>query len=62
EFEHFTPKTLSIEVSGMPKIFGLIIRVIRFMTLESKRVNSSASEEQRIIAAIEKIELWLDGQ
>ena len=62
EFEHFTPKMWSIEVSGMPKIFTLIIRVIRFIALESKRVNSSVSDEKRISVAIEKIESWLTTQ
>lgn len=62
EFEHFNPKLWSVEVSGMPKIFSLIIRVVRFIALESKRVNSSITDEQRIEAAIEKIELWLNRQ
>jgi hypothetical protein len=62
ELEHFTPKIWSLEVSDMPKIFTRVVRVIRFIALESRRVNSSVTDEQRIGAAIEKIELLLDNQ
>ncbi len=62
EFEHFAPKLLSIEVSGMPMIFSKVLRVIRFLALESKRVNSSIGDEKRVRSAIEKIKSWLKVQ
>ncbi len=45
EFEHFRPKHWSIEVSGMPKIVGHVLRVIRFLALESRCV-TYADEDQ----------------
>ena len=62
EFEHFTPKSWSVEVSGMPKLISLVIRVIRFIALESNRVNSSISDEERIKIALVRVESILNSQ
>ena len=61
-FEHFSPGLWSIEISGMPKIFTHIIRVIRFLAIESKRINSSFDDEKRISIALKKIETYLKNR
>lgn len=56
EFEHFRPKHWSIEVSGMPDIIARVLRVIRFLALESNCVVYPAEDEenrtQQILAKI----------
>jgi hypothetical protein len=58
EFEHFKPKHWSIEVSGMPNIIGHVLRVIRFLALESNSVTYPTEDEknrvQQILAKIER--------
>jgi hypothetical protein len=40
-FEHFRPASWSIEVSGMPKIFHQVLRVVEFVALESGGIRYS---------------------
>jgi hypothetical protein len=57
EFEHFKPKHWSIEVSGMPNIIGHVLRVIRFLALESNCVTyPEADQEARVRETLAKIE------
>jgi hypothetical protein len=52
EFEHFTPKHWSIEVSGMPTLFIHILRVIKFLALESESIIYPDEKQQRRVQAI----------
>ena len=56
-FEHFTPKGWSIEVSGMPKIVSDATDVIEFLALSSGNPawDTDSKQEQRIRDAIKKI-------
>jgi hypothetical protein len=56
-FEHFTPKGWSIEISGMPEIVSDAIDVIEFLTLSSGNPlwDIDSKQEQRIRDAIGKI-------
>ena len=57
EFEHFKPKHWSIEVSGMPIIVGHVLRVIRFLALESNCVlYLEEGQLLRVQEALAKIE------
>ena len=56
-FEHFRPLHWSIVVSGFPKMILEIIEVIRFIAVDSHRVNTSIKDENRITNVIEKIEI-----
>jgi hypothetical protein len=57
EFEHFKPKHWSIEVSGVPDIVGLVLRVVRFLALESNCVNyAEEDQESRVRKALARIE------
>jgi len=46
-FEHYQPKSWSIEVSGMPLIVKHVCRVIRFLVLESGNLRAVPLTEQR---------------
>jgi len=56
-FEHFTPKGWSIEVSGMPKIVSDATDLIEFLALSSGNPlwDTDSKQEQRIRNAIGKI-------
>lgn len=56
-FEHFTPKGWSIEISGMPKTVSDTIDVIEFLALSSGNPlwDTDSKQEQRIRDAIGKI-------
>jgi hypothetical protein len=60
EFEHFKPKHWSIEVSGMPDIIGHVLRVVRFLALESNCVTYAEEEqESRVEKALARLEQGL---
>jgi hypothetical protein len=59
KFEHYRPLGWSIAEACFPKIIHEVIKVIRFIALESKRVNTSIYDEEQIIIAIESIEILL---
>ena len=54
-FEHFTPKHWSIEVSGFPGIVSDVCRVIGFLFLESGNVRLTSSQRRRIVAALREL-------
>jgi hypothetical protein len=56
EFEHFKPIEWGIVVSGLPDIFVNILRVIRFLALESDRVNCSQSDLIKIDKTLQHIQ------
>lgn len=60
-FEHFTPKGWSIEVSGMPKIVSDAVDVIEFLALSSGNPlwDTDSRQEQRIRDAIGEIRSYL---
>ncbi|MFX0195729.1 MAG: hypothetical protein ACFFCW_06365 [Candidatus Hodarchaeota archaeon] len=60
-FEHFTPKGWSIEVSGMPKIVSDTLDVIEFLALSSRNIlwDSSLNQSRRIQTAIGSIRSYL---
>jgi len=56
-FEHFRPQLWLIEVSGMPNIIGHIMRVIKFLALESNCITYvEESQIARIQNALEQIQ------
>lgn len=55
-FEHFKPVGWSISEDCFPKMILEVIRVIKFIALESRRVNAGINDEDRIKMAIESIE------
>jgi hypothetical protein len=60
EFEHFRPKSWSIEVSGMPDIFKHVLRVIRHLALESNSVTYVDEDlERRARSAISALDSCL---
>ena len=61
EFEHFKPIEWGITLSGMPDIFANILRVIRFLALESNRVNGSQSDLEKIDHALQHIQNLLQS-
>jgi hypothetical protein len=63
EFEHFKPKHWSIEVSGMPRIFGHVLRVVRFLAIESGCVLYVEEQDQaRVTEALAAIDELLQRE
>ena len=61
-FEHFTPKGWIIYISIMPAIVSNVLRVIRFLVLESNCIiYLSEEKEKKIKIAIAKIERLLSS-
>lgn len=56
QFEHFTPKAWLVYTSILPPIVSNVLRVIRFLEFESNCTHMSLEQEQRIKAALAKIE------
>lgn len=46
-FVHFTPKSWTIEISGLPKVVKDCIRVTEFLALETNNFQHHLSEEQK---------------
>ena len=56
-FEHFRPMAWSIEVSGMPGLFQLALRVLCFIALESRSVRyESDVQEDRVRRALGRLD------
>lgn len=56
EFEHFTPKHWSIEVSGMPALLEHLLRVVRFLALESDSITYHDDQQEfRISQTVTRI-------
>ena len=60
EFEHFAPKGWLVLSSGMPAIVSSLLRVIRFLGIESNFVAMSLEQEQCFKTALSKVEQLLN--
>lgn len=62
EFEHFTPKSWTIEISGMPQILRQVFRVIGFLALESNCITYfEADQKLGVENALSRIQKILDA-
>ena len=62
QFEHFGAVAWSIEVSGMPELFGHTLRVLRHLACNSGSVRYYEDvQEDRVIAALGRIDELLRG-
>lgn len=63
EFEHFGSKSWSIELSGMPMIFTHVVRVVRFLALESGAVRYLSDEDDALAeSTFERLKAVLDSE
>jgi hypothetical protein len=61
QFEHLEPVTWSEDWGQVPSVFKDVLRVIRFLALDSEYVNCSAEENTEIAEAIDRLERAIGG-